>query len=367
MIRVLQVTGGMNRAGLETFIMNVYRKIDRTKIQFDFLIFKEKADYREEIEGMGGHLYVIPSRRYKFVAYNKNLEQFFSKHAHEYNAVHLHSPSLSSIEPLIIAKKYNIPIRIIHSHSSNHYGLFHHILHYCNKFVINKFANVFFACSDSSFHWMYDYTRVKHLAEVVNNGVDLDLFGYCEKKRIIQRERLGINKETILLGHVGRFTKVKNHNFLIDVFSELVKINDNYKLALIGTGDLKDEIKFKIEKMGLTKYVFLLGVRNDIYDLMQAMDAFIMPSFYEGFPVTLVEAQSSGLTVFCSDTISEMCKMTDNYYMLSLYDSPKMWAEFINENIKLTNRSDSRQIIKKLGFDISQVAEKLSKIYLGQY
>lgn len=363
MIRVLQVTGGMDRAGLETFIMNVYRKIDRTKIQFDFVIYKNTADYWSEIEELGGHVYVLPRRRHNIRKYRNALEEFFRVNAYKYNAIHLHVWSLSMLESLEFAKKYGIPNRIIHGHSYNQRGIINKILHLLHKPIIHKLATNYYACSEEAISWMYGFTKIKNKSEIIKNGIDVTSFKYDIDKRERYREKLNIPKDTFVIGHIGRFEKEKNHTFLINVFCEYCKLNNNTKLLLVGDGSLKENVNEQVLKLGLTDKVVLLGKRTDICELLQTIDCFVMPSIFEGLPVTLVEAQAAGLPIFASTGISEISKIIPTYYPISLDMSIKYWAKLIDDKMKTFQRMDTSNILKDAGFDITTTVKTLSEIY----
>lgn len=363
MIRVLHVNRSMHRGGIETFIMNLYRTMDRSEIQFDFLLNQLDDDYKDEIERLGGRIYIIPPRSKGVYKYYRNLDCFFEENAHRYNAIHLHVSSLSLISPLYYAKKYGINNRIIHSHSSNQSGTLHHILHNVNKLYIRILATDFFACSDRSKEWMYKYTGRMDSVKIINNGIIANDFRYNESVRTRTRRLLNIEVGECVLGLVANLIPVKNHRFLIDIFDEFQLLIPNSKLIIIGEGKLRVRIEEQIKELGLSMKVLCLGKRSDIPDLLQAMDAFVMPSLWEGLPLSLVEAQAAGLPVFCSDTISSMSKVTDQYYSLSLSCSAKYWAHFIAKTLTDFLREDMVPKIISLGFDIQTSAQYLAKIY----
>lgn len=365
MIRVLQVLPTLNRGGLETFVMNVYRSIDRKKIQFDFLTNEKDGDYANEIQELGGTIYYIPPRNKGMRAYCHHLNSFFKQKKNIYQAVHYHESSLTSLEVLYYAKKYGIPNRIMHSHSSSILGnKLHYLTHYFGKLVIGSLANHYVGCSDKALDWMFGHTGVRDKAIIVNNGIDVPSFAFDASIRQNIRNRLNISDKDIVVGHIGRFSTVKNHTFLIDIFTELRRITPNAKLVLVGVGELVDSIKSKVMELNLSDSVLFLGLRTDTNNIYQAMDIFVMPSLYEGLPVVLVEAQASGLPVLCSDTISTMSKMSENYETMSIEENAKKWAKRIIElQNPVYNRSIGTRNIIKAGFDINKVADYLSTIY----
>lgn len=367
MKKVLHIVSSMNRGGLETFIMNVYRVIDREKMQFDFLVSEEQNAFSEEIRKLGGCIYFLPPRNKGLLNYRKNIRAFFSVHINEYCAVHQHVSSLSSIYPLKVAKEVGIETRIIHSHSSSIKGnKLHYVLHYFNKFRIGKIATNFYACSDLARDWLFKGTGSFSKSEIINNGIIAKDFSFNPLKRENSRKSLKIKNDTIAICHIGRFDKVKNHTFLLDIFSELVKKSEKYHLFLLGDGGLRENIELKIKTLSLTNKVTLLGVRDDVNFLMQGFDCLVFPSLYEGLPVSLVEAQASDLLVICSDTISEMSKITENIEFIPLTHSASKWATIIDDKLKTIDRKDNSNIIKEAGFDITDTAFKLQKTYLNK-
>ncbi len=366
MIRVLQILPGLDRGGMETFIMNIYRKIDRTKIQFDFLINRHDGDYVEEINSLGGEIFYIPPRREGYQAYLRNLKKFFKENAYKYKAIHYHESSLSSVEPLFFAKRYGIKTRIIHSHSSKISGnKLHYLTHTLGKLSIRELATHYLGCSDKAIKWMYGGTGILRKAELIKNGINTAEFNFNLEKREGIRSLLNLQNKKVI-GHVGRFMKVKNHEFLLHVLKSLLVLDHTYHLVLVGTGELESNIKSLATTLGIADNISFLGVRSDINIIMQGMDAFVMPSLYEGLPVVLVEAQSSGLPVICSDSISSMSKLTDSYYSLDLNDSYEKWASTINQailNTAISDRQNSIQNIISAGFDIKNTTSRLFYLY----
>ena len=368
MTRVLQVLPGLNRGGLETFVMNVYRAIDKSDIQFDFLTNMEDGDYADEITEMGGKIHYIPPRNKGYQAYCTNLKSFFERNKGKYNAIHYHESSLTSLEVLYYAKKAGIPIRIMHSHSSSIMGSkFHYITHYLGKVFIGSLANRYFGCSDKALDWMYGNSGVRSKAVIVNNGIETPRFKYNEQVRKKVRQELNIGFNDIVIGHVGRFSAVKNHTFLIDIFKELKNKSESAKLILVGVGELENEIRTKVETMNLSDSVIFTGLRADTYNIYQAMDIFVMPSLYEGLPVVLVEAQASGLPILCSDRISKMSIMSESFDMLPLDGQPEKWVTQVIQILKKPSDRSTGQInIIKSGYDINNVTTFLSSTYIDK-
>lgn len=367
MIRVLQILPTLERNGLETFVMNVYRAIDKTELQFDFLTFQKGGDYCDEIKSLGGSIYYIPSRRSGFLVFNKNLFDFFRTYGTLYHAVHYHESSLTSLEPLFYARMTGIPVRIIHSHNSQISGSkLHYFTHYFGKLFIKNLATHYFGCSDKAIDWMYRWTGIKSKAVIINNGIDTNNFKFDVDIRTRMREQLNVEGQCVI-GHVGRFSTVKNQSFLLDIFKAYLSINPNSHLIFIGVGKTLEMAQKKACELNLDSKVSFLGLRSDVNNYLQAFDIFVMPSFYEGLPVVLVEAQTSGLPVVCSDTISKMSKLTPNYVDCSLSKTSKEWAEAIYGILSRYTRKDNSELIKEEGFDIGTIIAFLFDIYTKVY
>lgn len=371
MERVLQIMGGLNRGGLETFVINMYRSIDRTKIQFDFLLTQiSGGDYADEVKALGANVYAISPRNKGYRKYIKDLNSFFREH-HNYIAIHQHISSLTSIEPVRYAMKYKIPIRILHAHSSAisnnlKYHILHNILHYLNKPLVHKYANVYLGCSHKALNWIYNFTGVRTKAKMINNGIDIQLYTFNTSIRGEVRKELNISNEEFVIGHVGRFIPIKNHIFLINIFYDLQKINPQSRLILVGDGELNEKIHAQIKELGIDNKVIFTGVRRDVNRILQAMDIFVMPSIFEGLPVSLIEAQAAGLPIIASDTISHDSDVSGNILFKNLQDGNTSWVECIMKSCKKRERFDNREKIQKAGFDSQHTSELLLNIYHGQ-
>lgn len=363
-VRVLQVVVSMDAGGIETMLMNYYRNIDKSKVQFDFLLHcKHKSHYEDEIEAMGGKIFRVPSYHPKeHIAYIKALKAFFKEHT-EYKAVHSHI-GFYSMYVLKAAKIAGISLRIAHSHCSNKFWRLDKTLPFRIKtrHGLKKQYTHVYGCSPEAAEYMApgaNYT-------VMNNAIDVPAFCFSETKRTEMRSSLGINNE-LLLGHVGRFTKEKNHSFILETFALLLKRNAEAKLLLIGAGKLLEETKAKAVELGINDNVIFTGVRKDIASLMCAMDIFIFPSKFEGFPVTLVEAQSSDLPCVISDTFSKTAVISDKVKILSLEDTKEKWVdEILDFDLSLPRRNNCK-MMTEAELDIKSNAKKLQKVYLEAY
>ena len=363
MVRVLQVVTSMEKGGIENMLMNLYRKIDREKVQFDFLLHKDKkAEFETEIEQLGGKIYRLPERSLlKPAEYFKALDSFFKTHQ-EYRIVHSHIDEQSAYI-LKYAKKNGVPVRIAHSHNSNRCGGIKGMIKAFCKANINGVCTDRFACGEKAGRYLFgDEAFDKGFVTILKNGIDCDRFRYSEEKRNEIRERFGFTDE-IVLGHVGRFDEQKNHLFLIDVLNKIRNCGVNAKLLLLGDGNLRREVEAKVKMLGLTDSVVFAGVVSDVYNYLNAMDVFVFPSVYEGLPLTLIEAQANGLRVFASDAVSEESDVTGLIDFLPLSSGTEKWAEKIKEKIPF-ERAETVQLIKNAGYDARTSAKQLEDFYL---
>lgn len=357
MIRVLQCVNDMHRAGLETMLMNYYRNIDRTKIQFDFLTHRpDKSDYDDEILSLGGKVYYAP-RLYpqNYPAYFKYMENFFAEHP-EYKIVHSHIDAMSYL-PLRAAKKAGVPVRIAHSHNTSIDKDFKYILKQFFRSRINSVANHYCACGKEAGKFLFKGKD----ATVIPNAIEVDKFLFDREMRKYKREELGL-KDEFVLGHVGRLSYQKNHKFLIEIFSEVHKKNKNTVLLLIGVGEKEQEIKEQIRTLGLDNAVKFLGNRSDVNELYQAMDVFVMPSFFEGIPVTGIEAQFAELPCIFSTKVPKEVSFTDKCKFLTLEERTDKWAEVIL-SINPAVRVEGSMTVKNSWYNIKNAKSILVEYY----
>lgn len=361
MIRVLQVVTNMDRGGLESMLMNYYRHIDREKIQFDFLVHRqERAAFDDEIEALGGRIYRLPRLVPWSKSYLSALNRFFDEHT-GYKVVHVHQDCLSSVI-LKAAKQYDIPVRIAHSHNANQDKNLKYPIKLWYKRSIPEYATNLFACGKDAGDWMFGGASY----QIINNAIDVAAYTYDPTKRQEMRRQLDLTDE-LVVGHVGRFNPQKNHPFLLDIFTSLLKKEPDAVLLLVGGGEGMPKIQAKAQELGIAERVRFLGVRSDVADLMQAMDVFVFPSLYEGLPVTMVEAQASGLPCIISDKVPPGCILTEGLVnIMPLSASPEAWAEKIL-TMRAVPRTDRHEEIAAHGFDITTEAVKLQEFYLNAY
>lgn len=354
MERILHVVTYMGRGGIETMLMNYYRHMDREKIQFDFLVHRDfRADYDDEIEALGGHIYRIPPMNPASGSYRKALADFFK--VHPYRVVHCHLNYMSSVV-LAAAKQSGVSVRIAHAHTANMAPGWKQAVRRLCKYLIPVTATQLLSCSTEAGKAVFGKQRFSLLPNVINATE----YGPDQKIRAEIRSELGLGGSFTVM-HVGRMVYAKNHEFLLDAFRELLNTTPAAKLVLIGDGELRPEIEATAAMLPAGS-VLLLGTRTDIPRLLQAADVFAFPSYFEGFGITLLEAQAAGLPCIKSDTITEECIVTDLVKSLPI-DDPKVWADAILAT-KGAARTDRLADIQASGYDIVSAAEKLTRFYL---
>lgn len=358
MIRVLQVVTYMGRGGLETMLMNYYRHIDRSKVQFDFVVHRDfKADYDDEILSLGGKIWHMPRLVPWSNSYKNQLSRFFINHS-EYQIVHVHQDCLSSVA-LKCAQQVGIPVRIAHSHSSNQDHNWKYLVKLHYKKNIPKYATDLFACSKIAGDWMFGGQNFR----VVPNAIDVKQYQFDETVRQTVRDEIHLDNKFVI-GHVGRFDPTKNQSFLIDILAEVRKQYDTV-LLLVGDGDLKEKVKKRAEAVGLSESVIFTGKRSDVNELMQAMDVFVFPSLYEGLPLTTIEAQAAGLPCLISDHVPLECKVTSLVKQIPLNNSAEQWAQEVLQ-AKDSKRSDQTELITEAKYNIEEEAPKLQQFYMDK-
>ncbi|WP_315452099.1 glycosyltransferase family 1 protein [uncultured Selenomonas sp.] len=360
-IRVLQIIGNVCGGGVEAVVMNYYRHIDRTKVQFDFVIDGyEKSLLDEEIQTFGGRIY-------KVERYSKNvLKQIYQIYRivkdNNYDIVHSHMNTLA-VFSLFAAWLGGARIRIVHNHSTAAPGEYMRTaLKYILRPFSKVFANRYAACSRLAARWMFGDIEGEKTVTIFNNAIDLDQFAYREDVRKEYRNALMIPENTYLVGHIGRFMYQKNHKFLVQIIDELVKKDRDVALLLIGDGPLRKNIAAQVHVAGLDEKVQFLGLRSDTPHLYNAMDIFVLPSWYEGLPVVGVEAQANGLPCIVSDSVSDECRLTSSLSFMSVGKTAKDWADVILRRKRVRN-PQAEQELTAAGFDIKSEAYRLQDYY----
>lgn len=357
MVRVLHVLHNLGSGGAESFVMSVYRNIDRSKVQFDFLIrSKENGAMLKEIEHMGGKVTILPSFPKQIFANYKALNHYLKVHAKEYKAIHVHANSLVYVKPLELGEKYGIEKRIIHSHNTRSAAGFFHRM---NINRIDKWVTDRFACSNMAGDFMFPQKKFRYIP----NGIELDRFRFSQGARDRIRTKLEIGDTTTLIGHVGRFTYQKNHEKLLDIFVEYRKLNPSSKLILVGDGEEKAKIHNWVSQKGIKDHVIFAGAVSNVNEYLSAMDVFCLPSYYEGLAIVLIEAQAALLPCIASLSTPPESNCGNVVYK-SLEESSLNWASAMNKMIVDGRRESDKEKISR--FDIRTVARNLEAFYLGE-
>lgn len=362
MKKILQITSSLERNGTETFIMNVLRNIDRDQFQFDFLLNRSSGNgFEKEAISLGAKIFTFPPRTKGWNKYISFLRKFFNEHKDEYAAVHFNGNSFTELMPVKIAKEAGIPVRIVHSHNSNTQGLHNKLLHKYNRKKIHKIATTFLACSSDAKKWGYSKSKVYERAVIIPNGIDLENFRFNQEARRQIRKELSIPEDILVVGHTGGFRAVKNQKFLLEIFEEIKKTEPKSILILCGKGETIEEIKGLVKEKGLEESVKFLGVRTDINKILSAIDLYIFPSFYEGLPFALIEAQASGVPVLASNVISPEIELSSKIKLKSLNESALSWAK---DALSMIQNPRVNEISDKLyQYDIRRTCEILSSLY----
>lgn len=362
-LRVLHVVVNMNRGGAETLLMNLYRNIDRSKVQFDFLTCKEGV-FDEEIRELGGKIHrIFYITDIGHFGYIKDLNKFFSSN-NNYKIVHAHMDKMSGLV-LRAAKHNNIPVRIAHSHNTCSEGSLPAKLYkwYVGRNILPSTTHQF-ACSDAAIKWLFG--ELEENATILKNGIEPDQFKYSREIRKGVRDELELDEGQFVIGHVGRFNQQKNHSFLIELFAKLSVDLPEATLLLVGDGLLRPQIEKKIKELKIESKVKLLGVRSDINRLLQAFDTFVFPSLHEGLPVTLIEAQGAGVPCVISDVITEEVDIgLDLIRFLPLQDQ-SLWLHAI-KRIATDDlyRNIPNTFLSEKGYDIKNTAQRSQSFYLA--
>ena len=362
-VRIAHVIGKARNGGVEAAVLNYYKYIDRTKIQYDFLIYEDSTHIPEQfIKDLGGNIIIIPPYQKPF-AYHKALYQLFTRN--HYPLVYSHINTLS-VFPLFAAWRAGVPIRAAHGHTTAGRGEFkRNVMKYTLRNFSRTFATEWCACSRLAGAFQFGRKAMDSGRVIIwPNAIEVERFAFNEAVRQEMRKYLKL-EDKFVVGHAGRFMKQKNHSFLIDIFAEIHRRRDDAVLLLMGDGPLMDDITAKVMRLGLNDCVIFAGNVSDMERYYQAMDVFVFPSLYEGLGIVAVEAQVCGLPVLCSTEIPDEAKICDALRFMSLKDSAADWAR---EALRISNghiRRDMSSYAREAGFDVKAQAKKLTEWYCG--
>lgn len=364
-MRVLQVIGVMDRGGAETMVMNLYRAMDKNRIQFDFLVHEQReGDYDAEIRKLGGRFFRLP--RFTGVnehSYRKKCRELFSAHP-EWAIVHGH---IGSCAPIYLgeakrAGKYTIA----HSHAQNFVKGFAGICFNIVAHPVRHVADYFMACSNEAGLDRFGENIVKsNRFSVLPNGIDLQRYVCDEQAHEDAKESLGL-KNCLVLGHVGRFAPEKNHAFLLEVFAAVLACIPNAVLVLAGRGPLENDVRQQARELGIEDAILFLGIRDDVPDLLRAVDVFVLPSTSEGLAMAAVEAQASGALTVLSTGVPALAVVCDRARRLSLSEGVDVWAQVCVDDLTRAQRGDRHDCVdaaRRHGFDIVETSAWLERFY----
>ncbi len=363
MIRILHSVSNMDRAGIETMLMNFYRHMDRDLIQFDFLANKPApGDYDEEIRSLGGRIFVSPGYK-SYPRYLRFMTELFEKYP-EYKIIHTHNGSLM-VYALESAKKNGVPIRIAHAHATEiPVGLKNEVKKLIRP-MIKYVATDYWGCSDAAGRFYFSEKRWNKANELIHNAINVENFTFSEANRKRIREQYGLGNK-LVIGHVGRMMEQKNQKKLLDVFAEVHRRNPDSHLIIIGTGALEDKLRQQTRELGIEDAVTFTGVLSNVNEWYSAFDVFVMTSLYEGLPVVAIEAQAADLPCVLTDTITPEVKITDNVQFFGLHDEPLKWAQAILDIKPAARVSRSKELLQA-GYDIRSEAKRMQDLYLQMY
>ena len=362
MVRVLVIitTAFVSYGGLATVMLNMYRQIDKGKFLIDFASTNEKLDdsLEQELKNNGSRYFGLGDRKRDLPGYIKRLSTVISNG--NYDVVHVNSNSATALIELAIAQKNGVPKRIVHNHTSM---CDHKILHkLCEPFFKNSYTDAI-ACSNKAGEWIFGQGNYR----VLNNGIDVNRYRYSQENREEIRKKYKIDSSTVVLGHVGKIYKPKNHPFLIDVFSSYHRSNPDSVLLLVGDGTMRAEIESKVKELKLTDFVVFAGMQRQPEKYLSAMDCFVFPSIWEGLPLSVVEAQASGLHCLISDTIDESVVVTDEVKRLTIQQGTQVWVDALKTvqiNDRAVRSAACVESICRAGFDAFTNAQELERIYM---
>lgn len=359
--RILHFQGRMGKGGAETFMMNAFREIDRSQYVFDFVIYEDYKDvtpYHKEIKQLGGKIFVVPNPNKNIAKYIKAVKALLSDH--KYEVVHNEIFFGGGIN-LWLASKSGVPQRIAHSHATTDgkgnkfpYGV---VRPFLNRLMMTH-ATDFLACSNEAGTGLFG---TEQPFVFVPNGIDLEQYRNVPKSKAAIREAIGLPEDALVVGHIGRFEEQKNHRLLMRIMEQLLQQYPNSFLLSVGTGSLEKEVRELAAKLGISEKVLFLGERNDIPELMKAMDVFVMPSLYEGLPMVAIEAQAAELKLVLSNEISPDTVLSENVQFVDLDADLSTWVEAI-----AATPFENNPLPKLSFYDRKNTAAMLEEIYRGK-
>lgn len=360
MERILFIEATELKGGIETFLLNTCKYINKSKYELTVLADCEKCSIEKELKDIGVKIRHIHSLKNSVFGYFRDLWRVIDPK--EYDIVHINKNSMSEPFALLICKVKRISHIVVHSHNTQPTAnASAHVLHNIFRTLLIGKKIIRVACSEQAAEWMFGDGRSNCL--ILKNGIELDRYAFNADVRKRVRDQLNVRNDEIAICSVGRLCEQKNSLFMIDIISSLVKINAKVKFFMIGSGELEKQVKEKVQKLQLESSVFFLGKRNDVNELLQGMDLFLMPSLHEGLPIAAVEAQAASLPLLISDTVDKGVRLLDSTEFEKLSASPSVWAEHCLTLIDSTERRDTQNDIRKSGYDVAESTLSLERLY----
>lgn len=365
MIRILHIVPELDGGGIENLLLNYYKHMNRDKFIFDFIVHGNRVGILEsDFQKMNSKVFHIPTKHESIKSHINTMKKIIKNG--NYDVIHAHQGTIGAI-PMYYAKRAGIKIRITHNHMA-----------YMEESITKKIVNLFllpllkktsthwFACSLDAGRFLWGNKAVEQGKVIImKNAIDINKFAFNSIKRSKIRKELGIEGKFVI-GCVGRLSYQKNHEFLINIFEEIYKKNKNSVLLLVGRGELEEEIKEQVKNLDLVEAVRFLGVRDDVADLLCAMDVFLLPTRYEGLGIVYIEAQASGIETFGSSiVVPNEAKVTELMHFIQLEKTYESWADEVLKYNNKNQRDNINEELKKAGYDIKIEAKKLELLYMN--
>lgn len=362
MIKVLQIGFSDNYGGIEACIMNYYRNIDRSQVQFDFTDISDKdIAYKDEIIALGGRVHKLKSWSKEPLKGMFTLKKLINENG--YDIVHFNMNSIANLFQFLAADQSKVKAWIVHAHNTGgKINILKRFLQSVNSYILARRATGLCTCSEMASNWMFSNLSKDYKVTIIHNAVNVQKLSFDMFKRLELRARYHL-EDCYVMGHVARFMPQKNHSRLIDIFKLIHTRDNNTRLMLIGNGELWDDVQNKIQKLGLKDAVICTGMITNAYEYYNAFDVFVLPSLYEGLPVVGIEAQACGLPLVVSDSVTREMKITKDVKYLSLSEPDEIWAESILQYKGKTDRYITENLIQQANMDIRLEAKKLINYY----
>lgn len=362
MIKVIELPIDKDMGGLTSYVLQLYRMIDKKGFELTLLSYDEPSNFN------ANYNVEMVSRPYHVVRFYKKMKQLILEGNH---IIHFHQ-SYVNIIPILIAKLAGFKTIILHAHSSSiddNRKIIRFLktgLHKCGRFLLPYLVDTYIGCSTKASEWMFSRKCINSNSYyLLHNAIELDLYDRNIHQGLEIRRKFNIPADALVVGHIGRFTPVKNHSFIIDIFKEVLKQNSNSYLFLLGDGVERHKIESVVKSAGISDKVIFMGYVKNTIEVMQAIDIMILPSLFEGLPLIAIESQALGIPILVSDTITQEVVLTDLCTALPI-NSPKQWAYKIISKFGKNKYMDYRARIKELGYDSSVAIKKIENIYKGK-